>query len=1023
MKNNDEQKESSQARMFHTDQLLRLESKMKEPLETHFDLNGEDAHSTASKHSPTLTCSLPLVGPFQSSLSTVSQPPVPSHKTSRSTSYDQHEISKLESNYLLEGFNKIDQDLHFLMLCFQEVLSEIGEEEMATFLPWIQKSEDLIAGKKGLEQAYSIAFQLLNIVEANTAEKTRRLREIRSGLLSERGLWGSQLLRLKESGLSAHEIATFFSKVCVEPVFTAHPTEAKRGVVLEQHRVLNQLLTSMHREEITPLEQKNIREEIKIALEKLWRSGEIFLNQPKVAEERHEILFYFRTILPEAITQLDDRLESAWEELHFPAELLAAPESRPNIKFGTWVGGDRDGHPFVTTEVTRETLNELRCSALNLLHRQLEELAKALPLSIHFQKPTEELSNAIEQFKKELGLCASDIITRYPEEPWKQCVLLIQAKLPLKKNRSRESTDNGALHYFKDPSEVRQSLQLLARSLEKIHGKRLVKKTVWPLLRSLDVFGFHLAHLDIRQNSHKHDVVMQQILEAALIPEAVSFLDWNESKRLVFLRKELTSYEPLLKKTMTLPPEALELLSCYKLLGEEMNNHGDAALGSLIVSMTRRLSDLLVVIFLAREAGITKWNGKTHYSLLPIVPLFETYDDLKHSPQLLRDYLQEPSVRETLHHQAEKKTSSFKPHLVQQIMIGYSDSNKDSGILASQWILHEAQRIMTEVGNSLHVELRFFHGRGGTISRGAGPTHLFLEALPPHSLHGDLRMTEQGETIAQKYGTQNNATYHLELLLAGVTSLSLFNSTSVHKKSQLKKPSSVAFEIGSFLAEKSLKAYQTFINAEGFLNFYEQATPIDALEASRFGSRPKRRSTQHDFSDLRSIPWVFSWNQARYFLPGWFGVGAALTSLEKEHHELFKALQKNHRQWAFLNYVLLNVETNLASASLAIMKKYAALVSDAAIRERFFIIIAQEFEQTKQQLHHVFGGSLQERRPRMGKTLALRAKALELLHEQQIITLQSWRKAQHDDIQRAQKLLPRVLLSINAIASGLRTTG
>lgn len=933
---------------------------------------------------------------------------------------------------------------------------------MASSLPWIQGSSESIEVQEGLEQAYSIAFQLLNIVEANAAEKIRRLREMRSGLCSERGLWGSQLSPLKESGFSAKEIAAFFSKVRVEAVLTAHPTEAKRGVVLEQHRILNELLTSIDQRDTTPLEQKNLREEIKVALEKLWRSGEIFVNQPQVAEERRGILFYFRSILPEAIIHLDARLESVWEELQFPPELIASVESRPALGFGTWVGGDRDGHPFVTTEVTKETLAELRFSALTLLHRELGELARALPLSIHFQQPSLELSQAMEQLKQELGPYARSIETRYPEEPWKQFALLIQAKLPLPPLAPNQHhlipglQDHLAPAYFHHPQEVRQLLQLLASSLEEIHAERLVKKTVWPLLRSLDVFGFHLAHLDIRQNSQMHDLVMKQILEAAHIPDAVSFLEWDESRRLAFLRKELTSYEPLLKDHHSLPKEATELLACYQLLGDEMNKHGTAALGSLIVSMTRRLSDLLLVILLAREGGITGWNGNTHYSLLPIVPLFETYEDLKHAPQLLYDYLQETSGWATLAHQSRKQRS--EPHLVQQIMIGYSDSNKDCGILASQWILHESQRAMAAVGKSLQVEMLFFHGRGGTISRGAGPTHLFLEALPTGSLHGNLRMTEQGETIAQKYGTHNHAAYHLELLLAGVTSVSFLNHTSLvqdqapprenslpHAAAGVtqrddapltRDPSTVttlfashreyaqeSALVGSFLATTSYQAYQRFIQTEGFLHFYEQATPIDALEASRIGSRPKRRTAERSLTDLRSIPWVFSWNQSRYFLPGWFGVGSALAALQGKEPDLFIALQRDHRHWPFLNYVLLNVETNLASANIVIMRKYAGLVTDAPIRERLFKIIVHEFELTRNQLHQVFGGGLEERRPRMGKTLRLRANALELLHDQQITTLKAWRHAQQHNRSDADKLLPRVLLSINAIASGLRTTG
>jgi phosphoenolpyruvate carboxylase len=425
--------------------------------------------------------------------------------------------------------------------------------------------------------------------------------------------------------------------------------------------------------------------------------------------------------------------------------------------------------------------------------------------------------------------------------------------------------------------------------------------------------------------------------------------------------------------------------------------------------MTRQLSDLLVIPILGREAGLIEWKDGQLASPMPIVPLFETLDDLERSPELLRDFLAEPVAIASL-------AKQHGDHPIQQIMIGYSDSNKDCGILASQWGLHEAQRLMTQVAEAAGVTLRFFHGRGGTISRGAGPTHLFLDALPPGALQGDHRMTEQGESIAQKYADVPTATYHLELLLAGVTGISLAGRRPVQANDT---PSQIA----DFLAKKSRIAYRGLIDAPGFITFYDQATPIDALESSRIGSRPKRRSGQRSLADLRAIPWVFSWNQCRYYLPGWFGVGSALEALEQEHPELFKKLQQELRKYSFLYYVLSNVETNIASADLPIMKDYASLVTDLEVRDHIFGIISSEFERTSEQLRKVFGGSLEERRPRMGKTLQLRAHALASLHEQQITTIRNWRTAKNDDPARAQYLLPRVLLSINAIASGLRTTG
>lgn len=916
----------------------------------------------------------------------------------------------MEQSYIKEGFTKIDKDLGELMACLDEVLEELGEKEVRERLPWIRSGEQ-VKGTRGLEQAYSIAFQLLNIVEANAAARTRRLMEIHEGIASQRGLWGDQLRRLGDKGWTPREIASYLPSVRVEPVFTAHPTEAKRGAVLEQHRLIRQLLSERDRSDLTPSERSEIRRRIKICLERLWRSGEIFLDQPEVADERRALMFYLRDILPPTVTLLDNRLRWAWNELDFPRDLLGDPAGRPVIRFGSWVGGDRDGHPFVTADVTRETLREHRLNALLVLHRELDMLASALPLSSHFQKPSETLLRRVAVYRKELGSLGEQIIARHPGEPWRQFVLLMQGRLPLQIGAADRAWINESGSRYANPGELEADLAVLSGSLEDIGADRLIRETVWPVRRILHVFGFHLVDLDIRQNSATHDLAMAQILRAAGVPDGERFPAWSEEERLSFLRRELRFARPLLGsgEKEGVGREADAVLGCLSVLREQLREHGRDGVGALIVSMTRRLSDLLVLPVLAREAGLSEWREGILSSPLPIVPLFETLDDLERSPDLLRAFLAEPVAASSL----DRRHGELP---VQQIMIGYSDSNKDCGIMASQWGLHEAQKAMTEVAFSAGVALRFFHGRGGTISRGAGPTHLFLDALPPGALLGDHRMTEQGETIAQKYADVETANYHLELLLAGVTATSLAGRRP-------SKSDGKAATIASFLAERSRSAYRNLIETDGFLAFYDQATPIDALEASRIGSRPKRRSGQRSLADLRAIPWVFSWNQCRYYLPGWFGVGTALESLAKKHPDLFKALCRNLRDYPFLYYVLSNVETNLASADLSIMEDYAKLVSDKAVRERIFLIISSDFKKTRGQLRKVFGGSLTQRRPRMGKTLQLRASALAILHEEQIKTLAAWRKNRIEDPSKAEELLPRVLLSINAIASGLRTTG
>jgi phosphoenolpyruvate carboxylase len=440
-------------------------------------------------------------------------------------------------------------------------------------------------------------------------------------------------------------------------------------------------------------------------------------------------------------------------------------------------------------------------------------------------------------------------------------------------------------------------------------------------------------------------------------------------------------------------------------------------LGALIVSMTRQLSDLLVVYLLAREAGLAICTPDGLVCLLPVAPLFETAEDLQRAPGIMRAFL---SHEVTLRSLRGIAVAAGESGLSQQVMIGYSDSNKESGILASQWALHRAQTTLTAVGEDCGVRVRFFHGRGGTISRGAGPTHRFLDALPPGTVNGDLRLTEQGETIAQKYANGTTAKFNLELLLAGTAGTSLRPAPALGTRiaEHLVTPVDLLVATGR-------RVYESFLREADFMEFYCQATPIDALEQSSIGSRPARRTGQRTLADLRAIPWVFSWNQARFYLPGWYGVGSALDQLRRDDEAGFSAVKQSlSGGWPFLRYVLMNVETNLASADQAIMSQYADLVADRSVRESFLTKIRTEFDLTHAMLAECFGRSTMSRRPRAAKTLALRADALLVLHHQQIELLARWRSLQRSgDDEAAKRMLPELLLSINAIASGLRTTG
>ena len=908
------------------------------------------------------------------------------------------------------GLAKIDEDLAFLMECLKEVLAELGEGHLARFVPWTDAGADDLDPEAGggyparLGQVYATAFQLLNLIEENVSAQVRRAREKLAGSAAEPGLWGANLARLHTAGLTPAEIAAGLAQVVVEPVLTAHPTEAKRPTALEQHRRLFSLLHAREDPRLTPLELVNSREEIKVTLERLWRTGEILLRKPEVAAERRNLMYYFREVFPRAIPELDRRLTLAWGDAGFDPALLGDGRALPRLRFGTWVGGDRDGHPLVTADTTRETLAELRAGGLHVLGRQLAHLASRLCLSHNVQSPPASFSTRLSRLMEEAGEPGQTILHEAPEEPWKQYVRLLLLKLP------RVSGPPAPRAYTR-PEDLTADLERLHASLVEVGAKRIAARDVLPVLRAVDAFGFHLATLDVRQNSRFHDKALGQLMILAGEPGA-EFADWPEERRLEWVEGELKSSRPFVHPGASAGPEADAVLSCYRLLVEHAAAHGGGGLGALIVSMTRQLSDLLVVYLLAREAGLARSTPEGLVCALPVTPLFETAEDLERAPGIMRAFLAHPVTQRSLRAQAGE---GVEP--VQQIMIGYSDSNKESGILASQWALHRAQTALVAAGNEAGVRIRFFHGRGGTISRGAGPTHRFLDALPTGTVHGDLRLTEQGETIAQKYANGPTASFNFELLLAGTAATTL-RPAGV--------PLSATLEASvNGLVAASRQVYEALLKEPDFMEFYSQATPIDALEQSSIGSRPSRRTGQRTLADLRAIPWVFSWNQARFYLPGWYGVGTALERLRDEDAAGFAELKSTlDGGWPFFRYVLMNVETNLASADREIMDQYAALVGNAAVRDAFQQRIMGEFERTQAMLGECFGRRSMAQRPRAAKTLALRAHALRVLHHQQIGLLSRWRGLQQSgDDEAARRMLPELLLSINAIASGLRTTG
>lgn len=809
--------------------------------------------------------------------------------------------------------------------------------------------------------------------------------------------------RLKERGLSEEQIAETLAEVRVEPVLTAHPTEAKRATVPEQHRRIYLLLVDRENTMWTPSERANIRASIKTELERLWRTGEIYLEKPDLASERRNVIHYLRDVFPDVLPELDRRLRVAWDAMDFDASLLS-PDRLPTLRFGNWVGGDRDGHPLVTAEVTEETLAKLRTNALQLLRNQLTDLTRRLSLSELLQAPPEPLLDRIEADAEALGEAGRRAVERNPDEPWRQFVNLMTARLPIDEDRLASAPQR-----YTTPDALLDDLQFLRRHLTAMDAARIATQDLDPVLRTVQTFGFHLAALDIRQNSQFHDEAVAQLMSAAGM-DGDRFLEWDETQRLEFLNEELSSPRPLTHPEMELGPEADAVVSCFKAVSDHVKTHGPDGLGALIISMTRSLSELLVVYLLARETGLTTLTDDGLVCKLPVVPLFETIDDLHHAPEVLDAFLSHPMTQRSL---SCLRARDGLDTPVQQVMIGYSDSNKDGGIIASLWTLYRGQDALADVGREHDVRVRFFHGRGGTISRGAGPTHRFINALPHSSLQGDLRLTEQGETIAQKYANRLNAAYNLELLMAGTTGATCRHRHTENDAHPLEPTMDT-------LAQKSRAAYQQLLDTDGFVRFFRQATPIDAIEASRIGSRPARRTGQQTIADLRAIPWVFSWSQARFYLSGWYGTGTALQWLRSEHPSTFETVKEQNFVWSPLHYVVSNVATSLATADPDIMQAYADLVPDRDVRSRFMDHIAAEYDRTQHMLEHIYSGPLAEQRPNVQHVLDLRQQGLKTLHHQQIALLEEWRSSPDD---AAEAMLRPLLLTVNAVANGLGTTG
>jgi len=898
----------------------------------------------------------------------------------------------------LEGLQKIRIDFAYLISAFREMLQSLGEEELAVMIPLENKqplvSHDKVSDVK-VAQAIGICFELLNSVEENATTQFRRKAETLFGLETTRGSWGETLKLWNTSGIKEQEIADLLPKIKVMPVLTAHPSEAKRLTVLNIHRELYVLLVKNENPLWSNSERTLIKQEIKSLLERWWRTGEIYLQKPRLEDERSNLMHYFENVFPEALRLADQRLLDAWKYTGFSEKNLEWPEQFPKLAFGSWVGGDRDGHPYVTPEFTASTLKLHREVALKIMRKELVQLAKELSFSEYLNKISPEFLADLKVIAEKFGEAGQKAFNRNPSEPLRQFINLLIIRLD---NTLEERFELDEDCYYRRSKNLAVELKKIRTVLIHLGANQINKEYLFPIERSLDCFGFHLAKLDIRQNSEYHEKAISQILQASGFADA-DYASWNEEKRLSFINQELLSNRPFLVAGTSCGLEADNVLGYFREVKEYVTLHGADGIGSVIISMTRSLSDLLVVFLFLREVGLKDTN-------LPVVPLLETIDDLVAGPKILEAFLTHPTVQEI-----RKAKETF----IQEVMLGYSDSNKDGGILTSRWTIYKAEENLTEVARQLGIQLCFFHGRGGTISRGGGKIHRFLESMPSGSMSGQIKMTVQGETIADQFANRINACYNLEMMISGTARQAMISRNKVRDQK--------LYDIMDCLVEMSRNNYRQLLDHPKFIEFYSQATPIDVLEQSKIGSRPARRTGQRSLNDLRSIPWVFSWNQSRFNLTGWFGTGAALGKFEEQYPEDFEYLKTAAQEWLFLKYDLIQIETNLLNSDTEVMKAFADLVHDPNVRTELMELILTDYELCLKQIDNLMSESVEKRRISILENNKLRKEALGVLHVIQIQSLKEWRKYNKIDSKETNQLLLMLLLLVNALAGGLKGTG
>ena len=843
-----------------------------------------------------------------------------------------------------------------------------------------------------LARAFATYFQL-----ANVAEQVHRTAELRPASQADQAWLRAALDRIAARKFPVGEVAATMNRLEYRPVFTAHPTESARRSVLSKVVEIAELLKDADKDASDRSHARADRR-LRELVELLWQTDEIRAGKLRVEDEASNILYYlgelYEHAVPALLEDLDDELDRMGVVLDF---------GRSALRFGTWVGGDRDGNPFVTPEETTKVMLGLHEFGVRQLLDRVETLVQTLSQSTRIVRVSPDLRASLEADRAILPGVYERYARLNSDEPYRLKSSFIRRRLLNTIERVRAEERHVAGRDYLESDELIADLRVMFNSLRENGGGRAAHGEVERLARLVGTFGLSVATMDVREHSAKHHEVLAELYERVGELD-VAYAQLSAPRRLELLSAELASRRPLSSPYTILSPDSARTFDTFRVIRESLDRFGSQAVESYIVSMTRGADDVLAAAVLARDAGLTDLTEGT--SRIGFVPLLETGAELSRAGDILEQLLSQASYRSLVRARGD----------VQEVMLGYSDSNKDAGIAASQWQIHKAQQELRDVAVAHGVTLRLFHGRGGTVGRGGGPSGEAILAQPYGTVDAFLKVTEQGEVISDKYSLPDLGRENLEVSLAAVIESSLLHTESRRPESTLAQWARVM----ELIVTPAEAAYRKFIGTDELAEYFTLTTPVSELGNLNLGSRPSHRpGATTDLGSLRAIPWVFGWTQSRQIIPGWFGVGSGLAAAVEAGES--ETLADMYQRWPFFRTFLANVEMTLAKTDLDITRDYVSQLAPEHLWPILDVII-EEFELTKRGILALTGeASLLDSRPLLQRTLNTRHDYLRPIHALQVELLKRSRgdRAADDD----PDLRRALLITINGIAAGMRNTG